>query len=245
MTHPVLRTPASLSAWGPFAVAVLAALSAAGHLLVAWPLMGFGLVSVVWAWPRRVDVGAEGIRVRSRFGLGGKTIPYTTIRLAAPDGPRRVVLRTMKDESLTLHSGLFTTVPGEVLDRLWKAIAAGAEDGVRGVERQALARSGRSTPGWRAALRELAKPATYRTASVSRDRLWTIAENPGLDLEVRGGAIVALSASSLDDAGRQRLRRIDSATLHPALHALLLHAVSDRGEPDDRVVDAALDGLAR
>jgi hypothetical protein len=149
----------------------------------------------------------------------------------------------MANTTLVLHANLLGTIPHEVLDRFWKALAAGAEDGSRGIERQALARSGRTIPEWRAGLREIAKPATYRNATVSHDRLWTIAENPGLELEVRGGAIVALSAAALDEDGRARLRRIDAATLHPTLHVLLEHATS--GEPNDIVIDAALDALAR
>jgi hypothetical protein len=243
VTHPVLRTPSPLPAWVPFAIGFIV-LALADEPALGLPACLAGVTCVLVAWPRKVDVGLEGIRVRPFLGIGGRTIPYTAIRLAAPDGPKRLVVRTMRNEALTLHAGLFTRLPHDVLDRFWKAIAAGAEDGARGVERQALARSGRSTSEWRQSLRELARPATYRQATVSRDRLWTIAENPGLDLEIRGAAIVALS-SLLDDTARERFRRIDAETLHPALHALLEHAANGHGEPDARIVDGALDGLAR
>jgi hypothetical protein len=243
VTHPVLRLQSPISSLTPLSFAIIA-LAAAETNRFAW--LTFAVSASVCGYlslPRKVDIGHEGIRIRPILGIGGKAIPYTQIRLAAPDGPKKLVIRTMTNTTHVLHAGLFGTIPREVLDRFWTAVAAGAEDGSRGVERQALARSGRTTPEWRAGLRELAKPATYRNATVSHDRLWTIAENPGLDLEIRGGAIVALSASSLDQTGHARLRRIDAATLHPTLHVLLDHAAS--GEPNDVVIDAALDALAR
>jgi hypothetical protein len=243
VTHPVLRLEAPISSVTALSFAIMALPAAETHRVVWLGLFIVASTCAFLALPRKVEIGHEGIRIRPILGIGGKTIPYTQIRLAAPDGPNKLVVRTMENTTLVLHAGLFGTIPREVLDRFWSAVAAGAEDGSRGVERQALSRSGRTTPEWRVALRELARPATYRSATVSHDRLWTIAENPGLDVEIRGGAIVALSASALDENGRARLRRIDAATLHPTLHVLLDHAAS--GEPNDVVVDAALDALAR
>ena len=232
-----------MSAWVPAVIGVfaLAASTTSGISGITLSLIGFIFVFV--CWPRKVDIGHEGIRIRPILGIGGKAIPYTQIRLAAPDGETKIVVRTMSETTHILHAGPFRKISPDLLNRFWTAVAAGAEDGSRGVERQALARSGRTTAEWRAGLRELAKPATYRNASVSHDRLWTIAENPGLDLEVRGGAIVALSAAALDDERRARLRRIDAETLHPTLHVLLAHAAN--GEPNDRVIDAALEALSR
>jgi hypothetical protein len=237
VTNPVLWTRALIPAWIPFAYAVFAA------GLRQWPLLLIGLVLVALAWPRRVEIGAEGIRVRGL--VRRRTIAYRTIRLAAPDGKKQLNLTVVGGETLTLRTGPFGgAFPAELLDRLWKAIAAGAEDGSRGVERDALARSGRSTAAWRIGLRELAKPSSYRHATVAPERLWTIAENPGIEPEVRAGAIVALAASKLEEGGRDRLRRIDATTVDPALHVLLEHAANDSGEPEARIIDAALDGLA-
>lgn len=243
MTNPVLRLQAPISAWVPAVIGVFASFITPRHHPSGLVLSLVGFIFVLVCWPRKVDIGHEGIRIRPVLGIGGQAIPYTQIRLAAPEGKTKVVVRTMSNTTHVLHAGPFRTISPEVLDRFWSAVAAGAEDGSRGVERQTLARSGRTTAEWRAGLRELAKPATYRSAGVSHDRLWTIAENPGIDLEVRGGAIVALSASALDEQRRARLRRIDAETLHPTLHVLLEHAAN--GEPNDLVIDAALDALSR
>lgn len=248
MTHPVLWTRALLPAWVPLVFAFLSGGdfyyegALVEPLLIELPRLFLGGSLVALAWPRRVEIGAEGIRVRGLFRR--RAIAYRAIRLAAPDGKKRLALTMLGGQTLTLHVGpLGGAFPSELLERFWKAIAAGAEDGSRGVEREALGRSGRATAQWRAALSELAKPSTYRHATISRDRLWLIAENPGITPEVRAGAIVVLSVSSLDADGRDRLRRIDAATVDPSLHALLDHA-ANAGEPDARIIDAALDGLA-
>ena len=246
MTNPVLWTRALLPAWVPFVYALFSSgdfyFEERVLTFMQVPAVLLGGVLVALAWPRRVELGAEGIRIRGL--VRRRSIAYRSIRLAAPDGTKKVNLTIIGGETLTLRTGPFGgAFPSELLDRFWKAIAAGAEDGSRGVERDALARSGRATAEWRTGLRELAKPGTYRHATIAPDRLWLIAENPGIEPEVRAGAIVALSASNLEAGGRERLRRIDATTVDPALHALLDHA--SRGEPDARTIDAALDGLAR
>lgn len=240
MTNPVLRLQAPVSAWVPAVIGVLA-VCAGGLNGLTLSLVGFIFVFV--AWPRKVDIGHEGLRIRPLLGIGGKTILYTEIRLASPSDTKKITVCTMDNTTHVLHAGPFRKIPAEVLDRFWSALAAGAREGSRGLEREALTRSGRSTAEWRAALRELAKPATYRSATLSHDRLWAIAENPGLEVEIRIGAIVALSTAGLDEEARKRFRRIEASTLHPTLYWLLDHAAS--GEPADGVIDTALDGLSQ
>lgn len=249
MTNPVLRVRSPIPTWGPVLFGVVAFLLGLGNdayndtrvsTLIA---VSIGLGCTFLAWPRDVEIGVDGVRVRGRLGMRGQTIPYRAIRLAAPDGPKRLVIRTMTNETFTLHGQFFKPIPRNILDRFWSAISAGAEDGSRGAEREKLARSGRSIATWRVGLRELSKPSNYRQSTVSHERLWSIAENPGLDHELRAGAIVALSASTLDASSRDRLRRIDATTVDPALHALLDHAANGGGEPDDQIVDAALEGI--
>ena len=106
MTHPVLHTRPLLPAWVPFVIGIWTVMTADELLLAAMGVV-VGLPCVAIAWPRSVDIGLEAIRVRPFLGIGGKAIPYTAIRLAAPEGKKTLVIRTMKNEALTLHAGLF------------------------------------------------------------------------------------------------------------------------------------------
>lgn len=241
-TKPVLWARSFVPAWAPVAYA-----SAVFVLLLfryvrtdepdlAAPFaLVIGIVLVYLAWRRRkAEIGAEAIRISWPFYE--RTVRYADVRRAKPDGKKHVILTTMDGETLELAAGYFDdAMPSDVLERLWKAIAAGAEEGSRGTEREMLARSGRTTETWRAALRELGSPGSYRRSTLSPDRLWAIAENPGIEPEVRAGALVALS-SNADDATRDRFQRIGAATVDPKLHALL----EDLANGDD---DHALDAL--
>jgi hypothetical protein len=187
-------------------------------------LIGSAIVLIVLVLiRRRAEVGNEGIRVQWIFR--SQLIRYQDLRSARPnDDKTRVAIVTNAGKSYELTAD--ETVPDELLQRLWHAIAARAEEAPRDAERHALARAGRSTPEWRAALRELGKPASYRETSMSPERLRTIAENPGLDTELRAAAIVALS-------GNLDARVIAASSVDPALHSLL-------AADDDEAIERAL-----
>ncbi|MBX3227367.1 MAG: hypothetical protein KIT84_13520 [Labilithrix sp.] len=241
---PVLWARSLVPAWVPFAYAlgvfwVIGLLGHAGtpaQRAFVGALLLVGVLIVFLAWRRRrAEVGAEAIRIRWVFHR--RTLRFADVRRAAPEGKKRVVLTTTNGETIELSTGyLDAAMPRDVLERLWKAIASGAEEGSRGLERETLARSGRSTTAWLAALRELGSPGSYRRSTFSTDRLWAIAENPGIAAEIRAGAVVALSASTPDLATRERFRRIGATTVEPSLSALL-EDVASGGEVDDRALD--------
>lgn len=245
-SKPVLWARSFVPAWAPLAYAfvllVLAGMLGKARELeqqaIAIVLVALGLALVYLAARRRkAEVGSEAIRIRWPFYQ--RMLRYADVRRATPEGRKRVVLTTMDGETLELTVGYFdAAVPRDVIERLWTAIAAGAEEGSRGTEREMLARSGRTTETWRAALRELGSPGSYRRSTIAPDRLWAIAENPGIESEVRAGALVALSASKPDEAMRDRFQRIGATTVDPSLQALLNDLANGQ---DDRALDAVRD----
>jgi len=175
---------------------------------------------VLAAIPRRVAVGADGMRIlwlgRARF------VRYDQIQRAAP--ARDDVVLTIKGGSeLRLRkSPLRTETPKDVLQRLWQTLAAGAESGLRPNERAALACAGRRPRHWVESLRALSPHGSqYRQSlGLDLDRLWIIVENPAVETELRAGAAIAIAAS-LDDANRDRLRGIASEAVEPKLRVAL------------------------
>lgn len=250
MTHPVLWTRALVPAWLPaayggcgFAVAMTPWWTWG---LMRWQLLvylGIGFLLMLLAWPQRLEIGAEGLRLHRSF-FARRIIPFHAIQRAAPNGPRKLLLQLQSGQALWLDTGPWlANTEQELLERFWGAITAAAQDGPRGIERQSLLRMGRTTAEWRAALREIAKPASYRAATIAHERLWAIAENPGIEREMRGAAIVALASTTIDAATLERLERLDAATVDVALQALFEVARSQA--PGDHVIDAVLNELTQ
>lgn len=250
MTHPVLWTRALVPAWVPVAYGicgfVVSQIPWWAFGIMRWQLLvylGIGFVLMLLAWPQRLEIGAEGLRLHRSF-FARRIIPFSAIARAAPDGPKKLRLQLQSGQTLWLDTGPWlANTEQELLQRFWGAITAAAQDGPRGIERQSLLRMGRTTAAWRAALREIAKPASYRSATIAHERLWAIAENPGIEREMRGAAIVALASTKLDEATRERLERLDATTVDVALQALFEVAAS--GSPGDHVIDAVLNELTQ
>jgi hypothetical protein len=252
LPNPVLWTRSRIPAWLPaaYAIGCWLALLVFGHVplriafgrggLSAAFLLG-GLLVLLALLPRRVEIGAEGIRIGWLFMT--RTVLYGEIRRAEPVGTKAVSLTTLDGERFSLQTSIIlgSTVPRAVLERLWGSIAAGAEEGTRGAEREALARSGRTTSEWLSALQDLGSPGNYRQAVFPPARLWAIAENPAVGAEVRAAAVVAL-LPGLDEPSRDRLRRISGATVEPQLQSALAR-LSLAGPHDHREIEAALEAV--
>lgn len=227
-----------------FVDAVLAAALAMGGLLaqhfallepwLALPASGAAaLIALGAAIPRRVEVGADGLRTvwlgwgrRSRFG---------DIRKAEPAGPHDVVVSF--HDGRVLHVSPHPNATPEatarvLLERLWTSVASGAEEGLKAHEHAALARDGRDLGSWFGALRDLiGAGAQYRQGLVPPGRLWTIATNPAVLPAIRAAAAVAY-APALDDDARHRLRIVADATLDPGLREVLDEIVDGRSDAD-------------
>jgi hypothetical protein len=229
MSAPVLLASSRVPAW----LALVAALFASGiaNLVVDFdgtgdePSIGITfwiavILVVLAAIPRRVAIGAEGLRVawlgRPRF------VRYQQIERAAPVRDD-VVLTIEGGARLRLCKPLFgRETPKTVLQRLWETLAAGAEAGLRPNERAALACAGRRPRLWVEALRALSPHGSHYRQGLGLDleRLWIIVENPAVETELRAGAAIAI-ASSLDGTNRDRLRDIASAAVEPRLRVAL------------------------
>jgi hypothetical protein len=176
------------------------------------------LAVLLAAIPRRVEVGAEGLRIA---WLGPpRLVRYEDVRRAEPCGADDVVITFIGGETLRLARGVFdTTSPRDVLERIWQTVTLGVEGRVRANERCALARGDRSVEDWLADLRSLARRGLhYRQGILPADRLLAIATNPAVEVELRCAAVVAFAtAGGLDDATRDELRVIAELTVDRVL----------------------------
>jgi hypothetical protein len=82
----------------------------------------------------------------------------------------------------------------------------------------------------------------YRTSAVRPEGLWRIVESPHADGDARTGAAIAL-ASSLDSAGRKRLREAAASCAEPRLRIALTTASMPTGAASEDELAAALDAI--
>lgn len=96
---------------------------------------------------------------------------------------------------------------------------------------------------WIRALRSVSSEGAVdpRTAPITAEALWEIAEDPGAEKVARVGAAVALGAR-IDAAGKARLRIAAVATAAPDLRAVLEASAE---EADEERLSQALSRLTR
>ena len=193
------------------------------------------LAVLLAAIPRRVEVGAEGLRIA---WLGPpRLVRYEDVRRAEPCGTDDVTITFRGGETLRLARGVFdTTSPRDVLERIWETVTLGAEGRVGPNERCALARADRSADAWLEELRSLARRgAHYRQGILAADRLLAIATNPAVDVELRCAAVVAFASSGgLDDATREELRASAALTVDGVLREVFTRVADAKSEEDLR-----------
>ena len=192
--------------------------------------IGFALV-VLAAIPRKVHIGAEAIRIR--WVGSTRVIRYDDVVRAAPLG-HDVVIVLRGGVGLRLHPPIFGTqnrVTTRALERIWKTMAAGAEAVVRGAERAILVRGARSPADWVKALRDLVPQGAQYRRAIDHGRLWTLVENPALEVELRIAAAVALWAT-FDDEARTRLRAVARTTSERGLRDALSRIADATDEND-------------
>jgi hypothetical protein len=177
--------------------------------------------------PPRIVVGADGVLVtREGFFL------YADIRDVVRDGSV-VVLQLVAGSDVRL----LTTLGGDaLLERLREGLEA-FRRGEHADDACALvSRRGRSLRAWMKDLAGLMGDHEYRTASLTPEILWRIAEDPAASTTARTGAAVALR-STLDDSGRERLRIAAAASASPKLRVVLEAAAEQEEGPLVRAVE--------
>lgn len=172
---------------------------------------------VLAAVPRRIEVGAEGLRIG--WLLPPRLVRYEDIVRAAPVGEHDVVLELAGGDTVRIHRSILGgDKPHIVLSRLWQALAAGPSGRLEGHERDLLARGGRSAEDWAEGLRSLGDRGRGYRGPLDEERLWAIVENPTVIGELRLAAAVAC-APWLDETRRARLRAIAESTVDEQLRA--------------------------
>ena len=215
--NPVFRASSAVPLWSAMLVSGCAFFAAQ---TITWDrAVWVAVVAVLLAAvPRRVEVGAEGLRIA---WLGPpRLVRYDDVRRAEPCGVDDVAITFRGGETLRLARGVFdTTSPRDVLERIWQTVTLGVEGRIRANERCALARGDRSAEDWLADLRSLARRGLhYRQGILPADRLLSIATNPAVEVELRCAAVVAFAtAGGLDDATREELRAIAELTVDRVL----------------------------
>jgi len=232
VTNPVFRASSAVPAWSAMLACGCAffASQTINWDRAVW-IAVFGVMMA--AIPRRVEIGAEGLRI-AWIG-SGRVVRYEDVRRAEPAGADDVVLTLMDGETLRLARGVFdVTSPRDVLERIWETVTLRAEGRIGANERCALARGDRTVEAWLDDLRGLARPGLqYRQGILPADRLLAIATNPAIEVDLRCAAAVALAfAGGLDESTRDELRAIASLTVDPTLRAAFALIADARGESD-------------
>lgn len=193
---------------------------------------------VLSMWPSRIAVGVDGILVRwlwrERF------IPMSQIVSVAGSGDREITIRLASGKIETLH--LAPRDPRQrrlapwvrqkrdaMLARIHEALEA-HRSGASAADVAALVgRGSRSRSEWIEAIGKLREGSGYRTAVVRDEDLWSVVEDPAAPEDARAGAAIALR-TSLDEAGKERVRVAAEATASPKLRIALDAAAGDSDE---------------
>ena len=205
-------------------------------MLAAWLGLYFKSTSFV--------VGVDGIHVRWLWAQ--RFIGYASIRGVTVDGfklaKRGVILELSRGPALRfpMRAQLDATDAKDeaicVVARVQEALDLFRRQ-QRADEVRLPDRGERPVAEWIRALRSVSSEgaADHRTAPITADALWQIAEDPGAEKIARASAAVALG-TRLDAAGRERLRIAAGATAAPDLRAVL--EVSAEEEDEERLSQA-------
>jgi hypothetical protein len=213
--------------WSAARVAAIVACVAAAVALVIPAILpttvtvGADGVLVEWLGQRTlVPIGdLLGVSLSDEAGVFGKAAMLHLQRRAGPPIPIQVGTLRVYGRGAALADWAILKRRTALAERIHEALAqrdAHLADAVRLPERG----SG-SAKAWFEALRTVGRPGGYRAeAAPDAARLWRVVEDPAQAPSARAAAAVVLG-SSLDEAGRQRLRVAAAATAAPKLRIAL------------------------
>lgn len=245
----------ALSGWMRFlppAVAVPAfvlssLLGAAAPVVVA---IVASLLALLYLWPTRVVVGADGVLVR--WHLVRRFFAVKDIVTAHPYEESFGRNRTRGVE-IALRDGSTMRIPVSspawdggrtelIAARIGQAVAHAQRGGTAAETALALGRAGEPASQWIARLRAIGTGANaqLRVAPVDPERLWRVVEDPRQPTIARAAAAVALGPT-LEGEGKERLARVAEATAKPELRVALEAVTEDAEDARLEEVLAALE----
>jgi hypothetical protein len=201
--------------------------------------------------PVRIVTGPDGFRVawvgtgafRSYDDVRSITHDEASVRVGlGAGGEQRIRFRGPRwaNKNDLLTEWFFGSQRPALADRLRAGKGAHASRATPATLGDLLDRGGRTDDAWLAALRGLGRgDGGYRAASVSRESLWEVTENPAATPDARIAAAVALR-ETLDGEGRARLAALAEATAAPRLRVALAAAARPEGDVDDGELAEAL-----
>lgn len=170
--------------------------------------------------PARIVVGADGVLV-TYAGY----FRYGELTSVKRDG-NVVVLERAHGDALRFLAGSSTAALHERLAEALEAFRRGEQPADAA---SLVAQRGRPVGEWRRALAALLTEKDYRTAAVTPEQLWRVAEDPTAEASARAGAAAALRPT-LDEAGKARLRAAASAAVAPGVRVVLEAAAGEQEE---------------
>ena len=215
---------------------------------VAWMLPLLVTLVALAAVPQTVVVGLDGVFVKWLFHR--RFVPAAEITSAAPSLDAGIDLTLRSGEHMILAA---TSADGQLagrdrdamLDRIREVIAVHRSREESADLRSLLARDGRASADWAAALRRLRESeASYRTSAVRAEDLLRIVEDPAASEDTRAGAafVVREALGAVDEGARTRIRVAAEATASPRLR-VALETVSEDDEVDSTRALEAFDHL--
>jgi hypothetical protein len=192
--------------------------------------------------PSRFAIGVDGVEIR--WLASKRFFPFAELVTARAFEERRgktkvagieLVHRSGKREKVILG------VPGDddvlaASNRVTEALAVWRSGS--GAPLSALLEpNGRTALEWVRALRRAGAGTSFRTAALSREQIWSLAEDASASPLARAGAAVALASSIEDPSDAVRLRATGRSSVQPQLRIAIEAAVDDA---DDAAVAEAL-----
>ncbi|HEY6462125.1 MAG TPA: hypothetical protein VIY73_18290 [Polyangiaceae bacterium] len=200
-----------------------------GSLAGALAAAALAVVVVVALFYARVEVGKDGILVRSLARR--RFLSHADLTGSAVDA-NALVITPARGEPLRLATDVASLgALAQRVDEAWEAFAdaAGAPD-----DHSVVAPEGRTAAGWLRDLRARTDGRAYRVGRRDADALGSLLDDASLPPATRAGAAVALA--SLDERARPRIRVAADACAEPRLRLALARVADDA--PDEALTKA-------
>lgn len=202
------------------------------YWLMPMVLLGYAAIGVQSLLPQTVEVGEDGVMLRS-VGLR-RFIRYDRIEVVTATALGvKLLLRNGREVEIRLTQK--DNAEAARVDALVAAIENGREafeEDAHAEEEALLVRGTRDLDTWSKDMRAIGEGqrSGYRALAIPEERLWRVLESASADPSAREGAAIALHAA-LDDDGRERLRVAARGVAAPRLR-IALETIAETKEPE-------------